>query len=168
MELSQPPVHAALGRGQRDAQDPGDLGDGQVGAETEGERLALVVAQGSQGVLELVAPLERLERVAGLARPGTRLDGDPLEGPRLDLAAAGPVAQAVEGDRVEPGLLPRPRRPGSRPGTGPEDLLERVGQEILAQRRVAGPVGEEPEQRLRVLVVEPLEVSVADRRMLAR
>jgi len=155
VEFAKSSVDAPLGGGQGDPQDPRDLRHAQIGSEAEGESFSLVIAEDRQGVLELVAPFDRLERVTGLVRPGTRLGRDALERPLLDSSPAGAVAQAVEGDGVEPRLLGRPTRPES--GSGAQDLLEGVGQEILAQLRVAGTVREEPEQRLGVLLVEPLE-----------
>ncbi|MEA2370658.1 MAG: hypothetical protein QOH12_1052 [Solirubrobacteraceae bacterium] len=162
MELSQSSVDPALGGAQGDAEDPRDLRDGEVGPEAERQSLPLVLSQPRQGVLDLVSPVDRLDLVIGCARPGPRLGRHSLERPLLDLPAAGAVAQTVEGNRVEPGLLGRADRP--RPGSRsrPQDLLESVREEILAQCRIAGPVREEPEQRLRVLLVQPLEVSVAD------
>jgi hypothetical protein len=83
--------------------------------------------------------------------------------------AAGPggrpprvVAQQVERDRVQPRL--RRAAPPVEALARAQRALERVGQQVLRERPVAGPVREEAEQPLRLGLVEPLEVLVAHRR----
>ena len=60
----------------------------------------------------------------------------------------------VHRDRVEPGLLARAPAPAA---ARPQHALERVGDDVLGERAVAGLVGEEPEQAVGVLAVEALE-----------
>src|SRR5439155_15423373 len=79
---------------------------------------------------------------------------------RLGFAAPPPVlvAQQIERDRVEPGLLARlaaVEAPASA-----ERTLERVGQKVLGQHTVAGAVAEEGVQRLSVLRIQPLKCLV--------
>ena len=62
------------------------------------------------------------------------------------------VAQGIERDRVEPGLLARLAAVESAPS--PERTLEGVREQVLGQGSVSRPVDEEPEERLRMLFVE--------------
>src|SRR4051794_5852680 len=156
-EFAQGAVDAALDGGQGLPEDLGDLGHGEVGAEAQGDRLALLGSERGQRPLDLVAVLDAAERRV-LRRAAARAAGA-LERARLGGCAAGVVAQQVERDRVQPRLL----RPALAVVLGPaaQRTFERVGQQVLGQRAVAGAVGEEREQARSLGVVEPLEVLVA-------
>src|SRR5579884_628277 len=157
LELPQSPVHASLDGGQLLAGDAGDLGNGEVRAVAQRDRLALLVAQRRQRPLQRVSLLDCLEVVFWLDAALAHVDS--LERPRSRCCSPRVIAQQVERDRVEPGLLgrlaaferpPRPQHP-----------LERVGQQVLGERRVAAAVNEKREQPCRVLVVEPLKVLIS-------
>ena len=68
LELPQRAVNAAFDGRQRLAEHLRDLGHGEVGAEAQRDRLALLGAQRGQRAAELVAVLDRGERVDLLAR----------------------------------------------------------------------------------------------------
>src|SRR3954447_10186723 len=99
-ELAQRPVDPALDRGERLAQRLGDLGHGQLGAEAQGDRLALLGAERRERALDNVAVLDGVAelRARGWGRP------DALERPALGRGASRVVAEEVQGDRVEPRL----------------------------------------------------------------
>jgi hypothetical protein len=103
-------------------------------------------------VPDLVAVFEGGQLVGGVSW----LVGHPFQGARLRPAPAGVVAHEVECDRIQPGLLARlaPVEPVSRP----HGALEGVREQVLGEGRVARPVGQEPEEWLGVLLVEPLEI----------
>ncbi len=84
-----------------------------------------------------------------------------LEGPLLGRPPAGVVAQAVQRDRVEPGLLGA--APGIEAAPAAQDAFEGVAEQVLGERPVAGAVDEEGEQWTGVGGVESLEVLVSQR-----
>src|SRR5205823_5248303 len=77
------------------------------------------------------------------------------------LLAAQVVTQQVERDRVKPGLLAPPATVERAPPS--EHALEGVGEEVLGEGAVAGPHDEEGDQGSGVLLVEALEILVAER-----
>jgi hypothetical protein len=82
-----------------------------------------------------------------------------LECPLLGGAPTPVVAKAVQRDRVEPrflGGLAAVEAP-----SGSQRAFEGVGEDVLRQRSIPGAVHEEGEQRLSVLMEEPLEVVCA-------
>src|SRR5215208_967427 len=151
-QLAQRAVDAAFDPREGLLEQLGDLRDGEVGAETQRDRLALLVAQSSQRALDLVAVLDGREFV-GRAAVLVRY---PVERPRLGLAAAGAVAQEVQRDRVQPGLLAGLAAVEALPGA--QGALEGVRKEILRKRRISRSIGEKAEERLGVFLVKALEV----------
>src|SRR5205809_1907246 len=98
--------------------------------------------------------------VSGRERPAA------VECPGLRGLATRVVAQAIERDRVEPGLLARLAPIEEAPAS--QCALERVGDEILRKRAVPAAIGEEAEKALSVLLVKALELLVAHRVRLER
>ena len=89
------------------------------------------------------------------AAAGVVRRADALERPLSHALATDMVAQEVEGDGVESGLLAR--LPRVEATTRAQHSLEGVGQEILGEHSVARAEDQEAKQRLRVLRVHALE-----------
>src|SRR5437588_2222942 len=103
-KLPQGPVDATLDGRELLAGQLGDLGNGQVGAVPQGDGLALLLAQRLHRAGEGLAVLDGLGQRPSLACWNAH---GPLHGPGLGGLLAHAVAQAVEGDRIDPRLLAR-------------------------------------------------------------
>ena len=116
-----------------------------------------VLGERRQRALELVPALDALERL-GAARHRM---APPLDRPALGRRPARVVAQQVHRDRVEPRplrALPRVVAPARA-----QRALERVREQVLGQRAVAGAVGQEAVEALGLPPVQPVEVRFAHR-----
>src|SRR5207244_9399873 len=142
-QLPQRRVDTPLNRRELLAGQLCDLGDRQVGPVPQGDRLTLVIVEALEPACQEVAVLDVLHAAARFA--GSDRDGA-LERPRLRRALPYVVPQAVERDRVEPGLLAAASRVV--PTARAQHALEGLRDEILGERAVARSVHEEAEQRL--------------------
>ena len=155
LELAQSPVNAAFDGRERLAEDLGDLRDGELGAEAQRDRLALLGRSTSPA-------RGRARRGDGWRRGGRSAHARPLgalERPRLrrhppawSRSTLSAIAYShVFCDARRRSNLPRPRSARS----------NRVGKQVLGQRPVAGPVREEREEAGRLSLVQLLELVVA-------
>src|SRR6478672_4128668 len=155
-ELAEGAGEDLLDVGQGEVGGGGDLGAGEVGAEAEGDDLAVAGGEGGerrgQGRIDaevrggqLAAELllrDRVERLLG----------------RGGAVAAVVVDQQVAGDRDQPDAQGRARRVEARPG--PQGPLERLLRQVLRVAPARDPVGEEAEDVPDLLVVRVGEVAV--------
>src|SRR2546421_661819 len=91
--------------------------------------------------------------------PGTRvrtLNRHALQRALLQAGAAAVVSEQVQPDRVDPALLTA--LAGIEPTPAPEDVLERLGHQVLGQRSIPRSVYEERVDRVSVFREQSLEV----------
>src|SRR3954447_7010184 len=159
--LAQRAIDASLDRCQLFFRQSGDLRNGEIGAESQSNRLAFLLAERLERAPNRVAGLHHL-----LARIGSHLSFQPvsLQGTALHISAARVIPKAIQGDRIEPVLLAAATALEAAPRS--ECSLERLGNQVLRQGPIAGSIRQKTKEVLGVELVELLEIFHAHRRMI--